>query len=115
MSVDSAGRPVAPGRRSPKDLPEQKGEDGSEKLTGCPEKLGESILHKLVVSSSSTGRGGGFFQEIGRGSASLPAIGISPYRSALLFLVGIRYHPRDYGGAIPGHAAYTAASIAERG
>jgi hypothetical protein len=51
---------VAPGRRSPRDLPEQKGEDGSEKLTGCSEKLGEGILHKLVGSIIKYGEGRAF-------------------------------------------------------
>ena len=71
MVVDDAGRPVAPGRRSPRDLPEQKGEDGSEKLTGHPEKLGESTLHKLVGFIIQYGEGMTFLS--GKRSGPAPA------------------------------------------
>jgi hypothetical protein len=153
--VDGAGRPVAPGWRSPGNLPEQKSEDESEKLTGHPEKLGESTLHKLVGFIIQYGEGMTFLSgkviialtsegrclrlpetaHFGTTARDLRArllaarwviparrkrrpsgvLAISLCRSALLFLGGIRYHPRHYGGAVSGYAAHIAASIAERG
>jgi hypothetical protein len=72
--VDGASYPVAPGRRSPGNFPEQKSENGSEKLSGRPEKLGESILHKLVGFIIQYGEGMTFLSGNRPGARSLWAI-----------------------------------------